>query len=218
MNPVRSYHDFQEFMNYWNYNGKPIPVLLIKPNVLLSLRHDYSSIDELFDYFNHRTGEGIVFFLPGYSHYPVTSFAEIFPSPIMRPDKEFAMTYYDYRTQQAHHVYYNNRDFVDFINIIEHGAPEFRYYGDTELLLSGFIPGSANQFGNLDFSTLPDHRYNLSELYRSHGINGHYDIFTVERFLEEVRCQIEEYCSEDEFYKAVDKLYSRLLTGKKERR
>ncbi len=208
MNPVRSYHDFQEFMNYWDYNGKPIPVLLIKPDVLLSLRHDYH-IDDLFDYFNHRTGKGIVFFLPGYSHYPVTSFAEIFPSLGGKTDEEIALTYRDYRTRQSHHVYYNNRDFVDFIDTIEKDAPEFRYYGDTELLLPTFFPGEQYQRGNLDFSTLSQHRYNLSGLYFRYG-GTHYALHIVQQFLERVIKQLENECTNEEFYEAVDITYTNI--------
>lgn len=208
MNPVRSYHDFQEFMNYWNYNGKPIPVLLIKPDVLLSLRHVYH-IDDLFDYFNHRTGKGIVFFLPGYSHYPDTSFAEIFPSSRRRADEEIALTYRDYRTGQSHHVNYNNRDFVDFIDTIEKGAPEFRYYGDTELLLPTFIPGDHYQYGNLDFPTLPQHRYNLSGLYFRYN-DLQRALHLVQKFLERVIQQLKMDCTTEEFYEAVDETYINL--------
>ena len=208
MNPVRSYRDFQEFMTYWDYNGKPIPVLLIKPDVLLSLRHDYH-MDDLFDYFNHRTGKGIVFFLPGYSHYPVTSFAEIFPSYGGRNDEEIALTYRDYRTGQAHNVYYNNRDFVDFINTIEEGAPEFTYYGDTELLLPTFFPGEQYQRGNLDFSTLSHHRYNLSKLFFRHG-DTHFALHVGQQFLERVMHQLRRECTIEELYENIDNAYINL--------
>ncbi len=206
MNPVRSYRDFQEFMSIWGYNGKPIPVLLIKPDVLLALKEHYD-IDDLFDYFNHRAGKDIVFFLPGYEHNPSNSLSTILLDYGRRDDQKIALTYQDFHTRQPRYVYYNNRDFVDFIDTIERGTPKFRYYGDTELLLPLFVPGANNKFGNLDFSTLSDHRYNLSEFYYRHA-DGRDAIRAVNRFLEIVLHRLNAFRSLDQFYSAVDNAYT----------
>ena len=208
MNPVRSYRDFQQFMSYWNYDGKPIPIVLIKPTVLLYLQRNHN-IGEIFDYFNHRTGKSIVFFLPGYAHYPVSSFNEIFSSSTRNPDVDFAFSYKDYRTNQVHRVYYNEKDFTNFLSIIERKTEQFRYDGNTELLFATFVPDICGGMGELDFKSLQHHRYNLTEMY-IHGLHTDDHTFAlrrIERFLENVRHELERNQTPDEFYSEVDRLY-----------
>ena len=210
MNPIRSYQDFQKFMEYVDYNGKPIPVLFIRPDVLLTLKHCYPFIGELFEYYNQRTGDDIVFFVPGYSHYPATSFHEVFPSYPCRNDDEIAFTYQDRPTRQTHHVYFNHHDFVDFVKIIERESPGFSYSGGTELILPTYVPGNEIQCGNLDFSTLPQHRYNLSTLF-FHYSDSHRAFSLVREFLELVIHQLVYNYTTDEFYRNVDEIYIHLL-------
>ena len=208
MNPIRTYRDFQQFMSYWNYDGKPIPVMLIKPAVLLHLQREYN-IGEILDYYNHRTGNSIVFFLPGYSHYPVSSFNEVFSPYTRNPDADYAFSYRDYHTNQVHRVYYNEKDFVDFLSIIESQTERFWYYGDTELLFATFVPDSCGGLGELDFKSLQHHRYNLTELYLN-GLstdNHTFALRRIERFLEMVRHELERDQTPDEFYNKVDRLY-----------
>ena len=158
MNPVITFHDFLEYMEWSTNTDKLVPILLIKPSTILLLNQDHR-INHMFDYYDRRSGE-VQFFLPGYAHYPSLSFMDVFPNH--RPFNSDAIALHLTRLRT---IYYSDNDFIDFIETIEHFAPSFRYYGNTELLFLKYISKKGSNHGRFDFSDL--HRYNISDIYHS---------------------------------------------------
>lgn len=178
MNPVISYRDFMQYMaRSSNNHSQLLPVVLIKPSTLLYLNREYR-LDHLFDYFDRRTGNEVQFFLPGYSHYPSTSFLQ--SSSILPEIKPYNQNAVALNLTRLKKVYYSDNDFLNFVEILEQNAQNFRYYGNTELLFIKYIPGRDSALGRFDFSNI--HRYNLSQIYYDH--QEHF--YHVERILEEV--------------------------------
>ncbi len=196
MNPVISYNDFLNFMRCsLNNQNKLIPVILIKPSTVLYLNSEYH-LDHIFDYFDRRTGKDIQFFLPGYSHYPSTSFSEILPN--VRPYNKKAIAL---RVNRLNEIYYSDNDFVSFIELLEENVPSFRYYGHTELLFIKYISSTEDNLGRLDFNKF--YRFNLSQIYYSNN-HGYRDI---EIILEEVLHLIREIKDEDELIKRIKSIF-----------
>lgn len=194
MNPVISYTDFMEFMR-WSSNNQTqlLPVLLMKPSTMLYLNREHH-LDQVFDYFDRRSKE-VQFFLPGYSHYPSTVFADLLPR--VRPYNENAIALNLHRLKK---IYYSDNDFIEFIELLESNALNFHYYGNTELLFIKYIPGSDSELGTFDFSTM--HRFNLSNMYYSYQK----ELFPVERFLEEVLHTIRFAKNDDEMIASIHSL------------
>ena len=208
MNPVKSYRDFKHFMR-WQNGNKPIPILLIRPDVLLSFLDEHR-IGRVLDYYNHYTGNDIVFFLPGYSHYPnqFSSISGFFP-PSRPREGDTEIVYYDYQDKQKHYIQTNERDFVDFIKTLSERAEGFQYFGDTELLLPTYISGKDYEEGDLDFSSLAGHRYNLTQLFLSkynHYGDKELAFRCIENFLHDVCNALVQY-DPNHFYNSIDRSY-----------
>lgn len=208
MNPVCSYHDFLEFMQYSSDGqDKLIPILLIKPSSILYLNRK-RFLGNVFSYFDKRSGQHIQFFLPGYAHYPDIAFAEIFP--MMQPYKCDAVAF---SIERLGRIYYSERAFVDFIEKLEEHAPHFIYRGDTELLFIKYLANPQCDIGQFDFSEI--HRYNISRLFCSQHIRSIKDfdrLNHVAHFLEDVIFEIRTHGNnDDELIRAIHSRYNMYL-------
>lgn len=199
MNPVISYRDFMQYMAWSSNNhSQLLPVVLIKPSTLLYLNREYQ-LDHLFDYFDRRSGDDVQFFLPGYSHYPSTSFLQYTSLlPEVKPYNQNAVALNLTRLKK---IYYSENDFISFVEILEQNAPAFRYYGNTELLFIKYIPGIDRALGRFDFSNI--HKYNLSQIYYDH--QEHF--YPVERILEEVLHAIRSRQNDAELITRINKIF-----------
>lgn len=209
MNPVISYNDFTNFLK-WNVRDKEelIPILLIRPVTIRYLNKE-RIIENFFDYMDARTGEDIQFFLPGYVHYPNTSFKPMLPDWTPRNEDTIAI-----RISRLGNIHYNNKAFVDFLDIIERSSPRFRYRGDTELLLVNYEPSEDNELGKIDFDNI--HRYNLTYLFDSVMLNYPDDrvrLRSVEYFLESVIEIINNSIDKNEIIEHIDRSYRNACRG-----
>ncbi len=201
MHAVISYADFQNYMNYNRGLGEIIPVFLIKPSVILASRHNYP-IHSVFEYFHHRTGDEIIFFLPGYAQFPRLEIGRLLSPYSPYDDNAFAFSYhYDGRDEK---VYYDQQAFNDFIDLLELRSNRFRYYGNTELLFVRYIQGEGHSLGDIDFNSM--HRYDLSQLFFSSN-NEHRGYRNVDRFLEHVLHEYRNFETEDKFIQNIDRIY-----------
>lgn len=208
MNPVCSYHDFLEFLQYSpDNNDKLIPVFLVKPSAMLYLNRD-GFLDRFFDYFDRRCGESVHFFLPGYAHYPNLAFAEIFPMAQPYQSDAVALS-----TRRLGKIYYSDSSFVDFIEKLEESSPDFIYRGDSELLFIKYLAGHQHNNGKLDFSMI--HRYNISKLFYNHCLNGisdYHRLDHISHFLEDVIFEIRSCGNNDsQLIRSIDARYNMLL-------
>lgn len=185
MNPVTSYSEFMDYMRH-NYNHDTlVPVLLIEPSTIFLLNEAYHlqyTLNCMFDRFDILTGDKLIYFLPGYAHYPGLSLSTIFQGhrPIHENDSIIEIT-------RLGNIYYNNKYFTDFIEQLEIHAPDFDYFGATELLLIKYIATPDSTNGDFEYSNI--NRYNLSEiLIKNHRIRA------VEHFLHMV---VETMCKRD---------------------
>ena len=206
MNPVSSYQDFMEFLQYSrDNNNKLIPIALIKPSVMLYLNREHF-LEHIFDYFDNRSGKSIQFFLPGYAHYPDTAFTNILAD--VRPYNENAIAL---TTRRLGKIYYSEKDFIGFIEKLEDGYSKFFYRGDTELIFLKYIAGEEYNLGRFDFSKL--YRYNLSKIFYSqkyYGLDEHSRLHYIENFLEDVILIIREAgTNEEKLIASIDSCYSK---------
>lgn len=149
MNPVISYNDFLKFMQWSpNQNNRLIPVLLIKPSTVLYLNREHM-LDHLFDYYDRRSANDIQFFLPGYVHYPTTSFAEILPN--WSPHNENTVAF---KLSRLNNIYYSNDKFIDFVEVLERNIQDFKYYGDTVLFFIEYQADTNGKIGRLNFKRI----------------------------------------------------------------
>ena len=182
MNIVRTYSNLQGFLQKTNQDyRRPIPILLIRPDVLWAIHEQpiYHMLD--LDYFNRRTGQDVTFFLPGYSDYPITDTKNIIDSNPIGSDDVYGIRFYHYAHNEEHYIWFSNKDFTDFIRSLEQHA--FQYIGDTELLLLPYNPGNGGLLG--DFEVHEEYRYNLTSLF-FRGKDEHHGAWLVRRFLEKV--------------------------------
>lgn len=204
MNPVSSYQDFMEFLQYSSENrDKLIPVIIIKPSVMLYINRD-SLLNHIFDYFDRRTGDGIQFFLPGYAHYPNTSFEHILANVRPYNADSIALT-----TGRLGNIYYSDKAFVEFIDELENHLNKFMYRGDTELLFLKYITGGQYKIGNFDFSKT--NRYNLSKIYysqRYRDLSEYERLRIVEHFLEDVILAIHRADGDEKMIASIDDRYN----------
>lgn len=203
MNPVISYKDFTDYLK-WNVRDeeKLIPILLIRPVTVRYLNKE-RIIENFFDYMDARTGKDIQFFLPGYVHYPNTSFKPILPDWSPRNEDTIAI-----RISRLGNIHYSNKAFVDFLDVIERSSHRFRYSGDTELLLVDYKPSENEALGKIDFDNI--HRYNLTHLFDSVTLNYHDDrvrLRYVEYFLESVRETLNKTIDKNEIIEYIDRSY-----------
>ena len=216
MNAIARYEDFQNFMEWLGreqYSGKPIPILLIKPYLLLDLAERHKHIDSFFSSFHSLTGKDIVFFLPGYVHCPSYKLSsEVFPSNI-HWHKEPAFSFYDRYTKQTQKVYYSEDAFTDFFIELRNLTQEFEYLGGAMLLLPTYSFSCNSELGNLDFSNFLQYQYNynLSELYYHNFVNCNLAFSKVETFLTELYLKLRDYYDNpvdlSSFYKSVRNSY-----------
>lgn len=204
MNPVSSYHDFIEFLQYSRDNSdKLIPIVLIKPSAMLYLNREHF-LEHIFDYFDNRSGKSIPFFLPGYAHYPDTAFTYILVDEPPYNEDAIAL-----KTRKLGKIYYSEKDFIGFIEKLEDGYTEFFYRGDTELIFLKYIAGERYNLGGFDFSKL--HRYNLSQIFYSqkyHGLDEYSRLHHIENFLEDVILIIREAGkNEDKLIASINSCY-----------
>ena len=203
MNPIISYNDFTNFLKLnIIVEEKLIPVLLIKPVTMRYLNKE-RIIEDFFDYIDLRTGRDIQFFMPGYVHYPNTSFTQKFPSWTPCDEDTIAI-----KISRLGNIHYSNRAFVDFLDIIESSSPKFRYRGDTELLLVNYEPSEDNELGKIDFENI--HRYNLTHLFDSVILNYPDDrvrLRNVEYFLESVIEIISNPIDKNKIIEYIDRSY-----------
>lgn len=182
MNPVSSYNDFIKFLRYSNNNhNKLIPVFLIKPSTILYFNREHS-IDQIFDYFDRRSGDNVQFFLPGYAHYPDIAFHHIWAEVPPYNDNYVALN-----TGRLGKIYYSNNDFIEFIETLEKESPNFMYRGNPELLFIKYIPDTPYACGRFSFSNI--YRYDLSKLFylnRTLELSEYERLEQVARFLESV--------------------------------
>ena len=208
MNAVISYSDFQHYMSYNDSTSEIIPIILIKPSVILNRRRLYR-LDEVFDYFHHRTGEIITFFLPGYAQYPRFEAGELLSHYRPFDEKAIAFSYHHHGMEK--NIYYNQEAFIDFINVIEEHSEGFRYYGNTELLLVKYVQEKIHSIGDIDFKSI--HRYDLTQLFLSGGSEYRgYNI--VESFLEDVYHGYRRFrrdLNEEVFFHSIDMFYDGIL-------
>lgn len=210
MNPVSSYHDFMEFLQYSrDNNDKLIPIVLIKPSAMLYLNREHF-LEHIFDYFDNRSGKSIQFFLPGYAHYPGTAFPHILAD--VRPYNEDAIAL---TIRRLGKIYYSEKDFIGFIEKLESGSSKFFYRGDTELVFLKYIAGEGHNLGSFDFSKL--YRYNLSKIFYSqkyHGLDEYSRLHHIENFLEDVILIIREAGkNEKKLITTINSCYSTCLGG-----
>lgn len=192
MNPVISYNDFLKFMQWSpNQNNRLIPVLLIKPSTVLYLNREHM-LDHLFDYYDRRSANDIQFFLPGYVHYPTTSFAEILPN--WSPHNENTVAF---KLSRLNNIYYSNDKFIDFVEVLERNIQDFKYYGDTVLFFIEYQADTNGKIGRLNFKK--NYQFNLSELYYS---NNH-PIRRIDLFLESVIHSIRESRNDEELIERI---------------
>ncbi|MBR2714680.1 MAG: hypothetical protein IKB73_00535, partial [Ruminococcus sp.] len=181
MNPVCSYNSFLEFLQYSHGNNdKLIPIFLIKPATMIYL-NERLHLDNHFNYFDRRAGRNVDFFLPGYAHYPSITFNQIFPNFNYSKDA-IALD-----TERLGRIYYNNADFIEFIEILERNSFNFIYRGDTELLFIKYLSNNQHAKGTFDFTTI--YRFNLSDLFYCSNAKhepDHIRFGRVSRFLEDV--------------------------------
>lgn len=197
MNPVLSYSDFQEYMRYADVRGQIIPIILIKPSVILdNIRTHRLDLD--FEYFHNRTGDRVTFFLPGYAHYPRLECGELLSK--YRPWDKNAIAF----TINDRDIYYSNKAFVDFVGILEQRSNAFHYYGNTELLLVRFNCGEEYRIGDIDFRAI--HRFDLTQLFLAGGSEDRgYHI--VNTFLENVYHELIRFSDEDIFFSRIQLYY-----------
>ena len=195
MNPVVSYQDFIEFMR-WSSNNQDqlLPVILMKPSTMLRLNQQHQ-LEHIFDYFDRRSGKGVQFFLPGYSHYPDTAFADLLPDYCPYDKNAVALN-----LNRLKKIYYSDDDFINFIELFENNSPGFRYYGNTELLFVKYVAGTNGELGKFDFAVF--YRFNLSHMYYSNKES----LYPIERFLEEVLHIIRSAKCDDELIASVNSL------------
>lgn len=206
MNPVSSYHDFMKFLQYSGDNhDKLIPIVLIKPSVMLYLNREHL-LERTFSHFDIRSGENIQFFLPGYFHYPSTAFHPILVDVRPYSEEAIALT-----TRRLGKIYYNESNFIEFIEKLENGSSEFIYRGDTELIFLKYTMGEQHNFGSFDFSKI--NRYNLTKLFysqRYQGLDEYERLRYVERFLEDVLLIIRKANNnEDTLIASINSCYGR---------
>lgn len=168
MNPITSYQEFIGYMRNSYYVDKLIPVVLVKPSTISLLSRRFP-LDCIFDYFDYRSGEDIIFFMPGYAHHPGLEFSQVFHNN--RPIHENDIII---KIERLGNICYSNKDFVAFIDDLRRKNPEFEYYGSTELLFLNYIA----EVGDFDFSDI--HRYDLTQIF----LNNNQEWYPVERFLE----------------------------------
>lgn len=208
MNPVCSYHDFLEFLQYSSDNNdQMVPVFLVKPSTMLYLNRD-GFLERFFDYFDRRSGKSVHFFLPGYAHYPDLAFAEIFPMAQPYQSDAVALS-----TRRLGKIYYSDSSFVDFIEKLEESSPDFIYRGDSELLFIKYLAGHQHNNGKLDFSMI--HRYNISKLFYNHCLNGisdYHRLDHISHFLEDVIFEMRSCGNNDsQLIRSIDARYNMLL-------
>lgn len=206
MNPVSSYYDFMEFLqNFRDNHDKLIPIVLIKPSVMLYLNQNYL-LRDIFRYFDRRTGDNIQFFLPGYYHYPSTAFQTILAE--VRPYSEEAVAF---TTRRLGTIYYNENNFIEFVEQLENGSSEFIYRGDTELIFLKYTRGEQYNLGSFDFSKI--NRYNLSNLFYSQkhqDLDEYARLRCIEHFLEDVIFTIRKAGNnEDQLIASINSSYDR---------
>lgn len=209
MNPVISYKDFTDYLK-WNVRDeeKLIPVLLIRPVTVRYLNKE-RIIENFFDYIDVRTGGDIQYFMPGYVHYPNTSFKPVLPNWSPRNEDTIAI-----RISRLGNIHYSNKAFTDFISILERSSPMFRYRGDTELLFVNYTPSEDYEFGKIDFENI--HRYNLTYLFDSVILNYPDDrvrLRNVEYFLESVIEIINNTIDKNEIIEHIDRSYRNACRG-----
>lgn len=159
MNPIVSYKDFLEHMRWANDKDEIlVPVILIKPSTILLLNREHH-LNHLFEYYDRRTSE-VQFFLPGYSHYPNYPHEALFSNCRPYNSNTIALQLRRLKT-----IYYSENDFIEFVETIERNAPDFRYYGNTELLFMKYVAGIDDPLGHFDFSQI--FRYNISTIYHN---------------------------------------------------
>lgn len=196
MKPVISYNDFLVFMQWTtNQKNRLIPVLLIKPSTVLYLNRELM-LDHLFDYYDRRTANDIQFFLPGYAHYPTTSFAEILPNRSPHNENTVAL-----RLSRLNNIYYSNDRFIDFVEILERNIQSFNYYGDTVLFFIEYLAGANGEVGRFNFKK--HYQFNLSELYYSNNQN----IKRIDLFLESVIHAIRESRNDEELIERIENCF-----------
>lgn len=194
---IRSYEDFLDYMRFSGKNASCIiPVVLIRPGTVMRM-NERNGMDDFFDYFDARTGD-ITFFLPGYSYTPGTKLSHLFDKIVSGQRRRPAFS-----IQRLGEVEASNQDFVSFINTLENRCPSYRYYGNTELLLFRYIPGSGYERGEFDFRGL--RRYNLTEVYRRRGRPG------LMRFLETLLHDYRDFSEDFSFSEAADLLYNDIV-------
>lgn len=209
MNPVISYKDFTDYLK-WNVRDetKLIPILLIRPVTVRYLNKE-RIFENFFDYMDARTGKDIQFFLPGYVHYPNTSFNPMLPNWTPHDEDTIAI-----RISRLGNIHYSNKAFVDFLDILERSSPRFRYRGDTELLLVNYEPSEDNELGKIDFENI--HRYNLTYLFDSVILNYPDDrvrLRNVAYFLESVIEIINNPLDKNEIIEHIDRSYRNACRG-----
>lgn len=209
MNPVISYNDFTNFLK-WNVRDKEelIPILLIRPVTIRYLNKE-RIIENFFDYMDARTGEDIQFFLPGYVHYPNTSFKPMLPDWSPRNEDTIAI-----RISRLGNIHYSNKAFTDFISILEMYSHSFVYRGDTELLFINYEPAKEYSLGKIDFENI--HRYNLTHLFDCNTIDYPDDrirLRNVGIFLEKVIKIMNQPIDKYEIIERIDRSYRNACRG-----
>lgn len=206
MNPVSSYDDIIEFLQYCSEKSdKLIPVFLIKPSTMLYLNREHF-LEHIFDYFDRRSGDRIQFFLPGYAHYPDLAFGNILSNVRQNNKDAIALT-----TRRLGEVYYSEKDFIGFIETLEKETSEFIYRGDAELLLLKYITGEKYNLGRFDFSKI--YRYNLSKKFyaqRDYNSDLYMQLRRIQRFLEDVIFIMHRANNETELIASISSCYNNL--------
>ena len=207
MNAVVSYSDFQEYMYYSSGQSEIIPIILIKPSVIQNSLRNYS-LDQTFEYFHYRSGDEIIFFLPGYAQYPRFEAGEFLSR--YRPYDNTAIAFSIQDRKWRRDIYYSYQAFTEFVDVLEERSNGFRYYGNTELLFVKFNRGDRKEDGDIDFNAI--HRFDLTQIYLTGGSESR-GYHNVESFLERVYQEFRRFLRNGDteaFYKKIEDAYKNL--------
>lgn len=193
MNPITSYQEFIVYMKHSYHVDKLIPVVLVKPSTISLLSRRFP-LDCIFDYYDHLTGEDVIFFMPGYAHHPGLAFRQVFHNN--RPVHENDIII---RIERLGNICYSNQDFVAFIDDLRREIPDFKYYGSTELLLLKYVA----EVGDFDFSDI--HRYDLTQIFLKSNGEWH----PVENFLEMTVNFMRKANNDTELINRINNIYPR---------
>lgn len=209
MNPISSYDELLLHIKK-SKNKKDIflPIILIKP-VKIEMLNKNNQIDYIFDYFDYRAGEDVQFFMPGYLH----CFCEKL-KPYISDQEPFSYKATAINISRLGNIYFNNKDFIDFIHEIEKQTRKFIYFGATELLLLKIAYASDNKFSHIDYSKI--YRYSLSSVFKGNNSIEEDEITKmsrVEYFLEMVIRVLKEAKNEETAINSIDLYYTKSISN-----